>query len=93
MFGSIAFQITSAPRRKRLSIVRETLSSLPGTGLDARTTVSPSRMRTSRWSPTAMRESAACGSPCEPVARMMTSRAGMRSASASSTIRELAGFR
>src|SRR5919202_1099164 len=74
--GSIAFQITSAPRRNRLSIVRATLSSLPGTGLEASTTVSPSRILTSRWSPTAMRDSAACGSPLEAGARRIPSRAG-----------------
>src|SRR3989304_4401384 len=43
--------MTSAPRRKRLSMVRETIPSLPGIGEAGKITVSPRRPETRRGAP------------------------------------------
>ena len=62
--------MTFAPALNRLSIVRETYSSLPGIGLALRITVSPCSISTNRWSRLAMRARPDIGSPWEPVVAM-----------------------
>src|SRR5919206_269205 len=59
--------MTRAPRRNRLSIERATDSSLPGTGLALKMTVSFGWILTSGWSPRAMRLRTLVGSPWLPV--------------------------
>ena len=56
-------------------ITRYTAFSLPGISDDASTTVSPSLIRI-WWSRLAIRDSAAIGSPCEPVEISTTSSSG-----------------
>ncbi|MNW53945.1 hypothetical protein D3C74_315260 [compost metagenome] len=53
-------------------MMRKTAFSLPGMSDEARITVSPWPTET-LWSPFAMRDSAAMGSPCEPVHMSTTS--------------------
>ena len=59
----------------------ETAVSLPGTGVAEMRTVSVAFRVTKRWRPTAISDSAAKGSPCEPVVMIITSSAGRSIAS------------
>jgi hypothetical protein len=65
--------MTSAPRRARWFITRPIAFSLPGMARAEITTVSSGPTLTWRWSSIAMRDSAAIGSPCDPVAMQRTS--------------------
>ena len=67
---------TSAPRRATWFITRETAFSLPGMTRAESATVSPSAILTWRWSSIAIRDSAAMGSPWDPVHTHSTSWAG-----------------
>ena len=61
-----------------------TADSFPGTRDEASRTVSPAAMRMG-WSRLAMRESAAIGSPCDPVQMRTTDSGGSSSTSREST--------
>ena len=65
---AFSFDTTRAPRRVRSLMTRYTEFSLPGISEEASTTISPGSIVTVRWDPTDMRDNAAIGSPCEPVA-------------------------
>jgi hypothetical protein len=66
----------SAPRRAMWFITRPIGFSFPGIWRAENTTVSSESRRTWRWSSIAIRGSAACGSPCDPVQMQTTSCAG-----------------
>ena len=65
-------------------MTRKTAFSLPGIRLEASTTVSPSPTSI-RWSRLAIRDSAAIGSPCEPVQTSTTWSSGSLSSALTST--------
>src|SRR5699024_12137552 len=64
--------ITSAPALYKALIVLFTLSVLPGIGDEENTTVSSGMILICLCVPFAIRDSAAIGSPCEPVQRIRT---------------------
>ena len=65
--GALSPWKTRAPRRSRPLITRDMRVSLPGMGRAEMRTVSPSSMVTQRWSPEAISDRAAKGSPWDPV--------------------------
>ncbi len=69
-------EMTSASRRAMWFITRPIAFSLPGISRAEKTTTSSGSSLTWRWSSIAIRGSAACGSPCEPVQMQTTSWAG-----------------
>src|SRR5699024_11787142 len=70
--------MTSAPARANLSIVRLTLTLLPGIGDDENTTVSPGMVWICRCVPLAILDKDAIDSACDTVQRIVKSCSGRR---------------